>query len=155
MLSWRPTATSWSPRPSPCGPKVSGSAAASCRDFPTVYNRADGSRVEVGFALKSVTRDGAPEDYASEKVANGVHIRIGNAARMLATGRHVYDIQYRTSRQIGFFKDFDELYWNVTGNGWTFPIELAEARIVLPQAVAFGKTGFFTGAQGATGRDAE
>ena len=118
------------------------------RDFPTVYSRPDGSRIEVGFTVKSVTRDGTPEDFSTEKVANGVEVRIGNAKRMLDTGNHVYVIQYRTTRQIGFFKDFDELYWNATGNGWTFPIDVAEARIALPQAVPFGKTGLFTGPQG-------
>ena len=38
-------------------------------------------------------------------------------------GQHRYEITYRTTRQIGFFAEYDELYWNVTGNGWTFPIE--------------------------------
>ena len=28
---------------------------------------------------------------------------------------------------IGRFDDYDELYWNVTGNGWAFPIDRAEA----------------------------
>ena len=31
------------------------------RDFPTRYNRPDGSNVEVGFSVVSVTRDGSPE----------------------------------------------------------------------------------------------
>ena len=31
------------------------------RDFPTTYRRADGSRVEVGFDVLAVTRDGAQE----------------------------------------------------------------------------------------------
>ena len=31
------------------------------RDFPTIYARRDGTRVEVGFAVQSVTRDGAIE----------------------------------------------------------------------------------------------
>ncbi len=34
-------------------------------------------------------------------------------------------LNYITARQIGFFDKFDELYWNVTGNGWIFPIEKA------------------------------
>ena len=25
------------------------------------------------------------------------------------------------------FQDLDELYWNATGNGWVFPIDVAEA----------------------------
>ena len=32
------------------------------RDFPTVYHRADGSRVEVGFEIQFVTLDGSYEN---------------------------------------------------------------------------------------------
>ena len=42
-------------------------------------------------------------------------------------GDHRYVIRYRTTRQIGRFAEFDELYWNATGNGWVFPIDVAEA----------------------------
>ena len=53
-------------------------------------------------------------------MSNGVRVRIGSADRLLNTGRHEYVIRYRTTRQIGFFADYDELYWNATGTGWTF-----------------------------------
>jgi uncharacterized membrane protein YgcG len=124
------------------------------RDFPTRYTRPDGSRVEVGFEVQSVTRDGAPETWITEPLANGVRIRIGSASRMLNPGQHEYVIRYRTTRQIGFFRDYDELYWNATGNGWTFAIDRAEARITLPAGVPFKQSAFYTGPQGAQGRDA-
>ena len=119
------------------------------RDFPTRYTARDGARVEVGFHVESVTRDGAPETFVTESLANGVRVRIGNADRLLANGQHTYVIRYRTTRQIGFFPDYDELYWNATGTGWTFTIEQAEARITLPERVPFRQTAFYTGAQGA------
>ena len=31
------------------------------------------------------------------------------------------------------FADHDEIYWNVTGNYWNFPIARANATITLPQ----------------------
>jgi len=49
------------------------------RDFPTSYRRRDGARVEVGFDVQSVTRDGAPENWATERLSNGVRVRIGSA----------------------------------------------------------------------------
>lgn len=124
------------------------------RDFPTVYTRPDGTRVEVGFEVRAVARDGAPEPFVREALANGVRLRIGSADTRLRTGPHTYTISYRTTRQIGFFDAFDELYWNATGTGWTFAIDLAEARITLPEAVPFRRTAVYTGPQGATGRDA-
>ena len=81
-----------------------------------------------------------------------MRVRIGSADRLLSTGRHEYVIRYRTTRQIGFFADYDELYWNATGTGWTFPIDQAEARITLPEAVPFRQTAFYTGPQGARGQ---
>lgn len=125
------------------------------RDFPTTYRAKDGSRVQVGFDVLAIERDGAPENYATERLGNGIRIRIGRADRTLNVGRHEFVIKYRTTRQIGFFKGFDELYWNATGTGWTFPIELAEARITLPERVAFTQTALYTGPDGARGKDTE
>ena len=125
------------------------------RDFPTVYNKSDGTEVEVGFDVLGVMRDGAPETFATEQLSNGWRVRIGRADVFVPSGNHDYTIKYRTTRQIGFFKDFDELYWNATGTGWNFWIDSAEARISLPQQVAFTQNAIYTGPQGAKGRDAE
>jgi uncharacterized membrane protein YgcG len=124
------------------------------RDFPTTYTRRDGTRVVVGFAVESVRRDGATEAFVTEGLANGVRVRIGQADRTLTFGPHEYVIRYRTTRQIGFFSDFDELYWNATGTGWTFAIDMAEARITLPERVPLRQSAFYTGPQGARGQDA-
>jgi len=125
------------------------------RDFPTTYRRTDGTLVVVDFEVQSVTRDGRSENYATENLANGVRIRIGRANQLLSSGAHEYVIAYRTSRQIGFFQNFDELYWNATGTGWTFAIDRAEARITLPERVPFIQSAYYTGPQGARGKDAE
>lgn len=124
------------------------------REFPTTYRRRDGSRVVVGFDVESVTRDGQPEAYELERMKNGTRVRIGSAYDLLKQGRHRYAIRYSTTRQLGFFPDFDELYWNVTGNGWTFPIDHASARITLPAAVPIMRWSVYTGPQGARGKDA-
>jgi uncharacterized membrane protein YgcG len=124
------------------------------RDFPTRYTGRDGRRVEVGFEVLSVTRNGSPENYTTESLSNGVRVRIGNASRNVPFGPNTYVIRYRTTRQVGFFDKFDELYWNATGTGWTFPIDVAEARITLPEKVDFIQTALYTGPQGATGKDA-
>jgi uncharacterized membrane protein YgcG len=124
------------------------------RDFPTTYRRPDGTRVRVGFHVLSVKRDDASESFTTEQIANGVRVRMGKADVLLDNGEHDYEIKYRTTRQIGFFADYDELYWNATGNGWPFAIDLAEARIHLPEPARFIQTAFYTGEQGATGKDA-
>jgi uncharacterized membrane protein YgcG len=127
------------------------------RDFPTDYRDARGARVIVPFEVLRVLRDDAPEPYALERRANGVRVRIGRPEVMLSQGRHSYEIRYRTARQIGYFPDHDELYWNVNGNGWTFAFDSISAEARLPGNVpaASLKAEAYTGPFGAQGRDYE
>ena len=124
------------------------------RDFPTVYSLRDGRRVAIGFEVLSVQRNGWDEKYSTESLFNGTRIRIGDPSQMLSRGEVTYTIKYRTTRQIGFYPDFDELYWNVTGTGWTFDIENVVATIKLPVGAKIQARSFYTGAQGAKGQDA-
>jgi len=125
------------------------------RDFPTRYRDKEGARRRVGFEVESVERDGRPEPWEMLSIDNGERVRIGDADVLLPLGEHDYTIRYRTTHQLGFFPGYDELYWNATGNGWTFPIDVAEARIRLPRAAEFGNRAFFTGPVGAKDGDAE
>jgi uncharacterized membrane protein len=102
------------------------------RDFPTRYKDRYGSKYVVDFNVHEVLRDGKPESYHLEDLSNGVRVYIGKKDVFLNPGRYTYTIRYSTNRQLGFFKDHDEIYWNVTGNGWSFPIERVTATIYLP-----------------------
>jgi hypothetical protein len=124
------------------------------RDFPTTYRLPDGRQVKIGFEVLLVQRNGWDERWSTERLYNGVRVRIGNPSQMLSRGQHTYTIKYRTTRQIGFFRDLDELYWNVTGTGWTFEIESAVATIRLPVGAQIQARSFYTGAQGEKGQDA-
>jgi len=123
------------------------------RDFPTTYLDRMGNRVKVGFQVQKVLRDGRPESFRTEPVGNGVRIYIGKKDVFLQPGIYRYTITYQTNRQLGFFQDFDELYWNVTGNGWTFPIDAAEAVIKLPPGARILQYAGYTGVQGGRGQD--
>lgn len=125
------------------------------RDFPTSYRNGAGQQTTVGFTVISVQRDGQDEPWERLSLSNGVRIRIGSADVTLPPGEHVYSIRYRTTRQIAYSDTHDELYWNVTGTGWTFPIDAAEARITLPAATSFGDRVVYTGPQGSTDNNAE
>jgi hypothetical protein len=127
------------------------------RDFPTAYRDRLGTHVNVPFDVVAVSRDGNRAPWTLLQLRNGTRIRIGDAAVLLPRGRHEYEILYRTSRQLGFFADHDELYWNVNGNGWTFPMDHISADVHLPAPVPQSelKLEAYTGAQGARGRDYE
>jgi len=126
------------------------------RDFPTSYTDRFGNHYQVDLNILDIQRNGAPEPYHIENRNNGLRIYIGSSDRMVGTGSQEYRLRFQTSRQIGFFADYDELYWNVTGNGWVFPIDHASARIQLPAEVNASElhTSFYTGSQGGKGKEA-
>jgi uncharacterized membrane protein YgcG len=120
------------------------------RDFPTSYRDRLGNQVVVDFDVLSVERDGRPESWHSQPQANGVRLYFGDRNSFVSRGRHEYVLTYQTRRELGFFADHDELYWNVTGNGWIFPIDDASASVTLPSGVPQERielTGY-TGRQG-------
>lgn len=123
------------------------------RDFPTTYTSERGVRFTTTFDVQSVRRDGQPENYFTEDRSNGVRLYIGNKEVLLRPGRYVYEITYRTNRQLGHFDDRDELYWNVTGNDWAFDIHRATAKVHLPEGARMIDHAAYTGAFGAKGQD--
>lgn len=124
------------------------------RDFPTIYRDSHGIRMRVGFEVDSVRHNGAETKYALENISNGRRVRIGDANVLLEPGLHTYKLRYRTTRQLGFFDDHDELYWNVTGNDWAFPILYANAVITLPAGAKVSDVSLYTGPQGSTQHNA-
>lgn len=124
------------------------------RDFPLYAQDARGFRQKVDFELISVERDGRPENFHTENVTGGIRIYTGSADVFLRPGEYTYTITYRTGRQIRYFDDHDELYWNVTGNGWLFSIDRAGATVTLPDNALPTKTTFFTGASGSQEQNA-
>ena len=125
------------------------------RDFPTRYRGPHGTQFHVRFTLEGATLDGNPVKTSVEPSGAGVRIKLGDPDTMVSVGEHEYVIRYRATREIGRFPGFDELYWNVTGNQWIFPIDVAEARIRLPQPAKFGQRAVYTGPQGSTASNAE
>jgi len=124
------------------------------RDFPNRYNHFWGNRT-VGFTLLEVGRNGQSEKYFQKGILNGVRTYVGDQDTLIPPGEHTYTIVYKTDRQLGFFKDYDELYWNVTGNDWNFPIEKSSAHVTLPQGAVqkiINHTAY-TGLAGEKGKD--
>ncbi|AXK60576.1 DUF2207 domain-containing protein [Candidatus Chromulinivorax destructor] len=102
------------------------------REFPTKYYDSYGIKHNVDFNIQSITHNGYLTTYTTERILNGVKIYIGDKNIKIPMGRHTYVITYKTARQLGFFMNHDELYWNVTGCGWRLPIDKAQATVFLP-----------------------
>lgn len=123
------------------------------RDFPTHYKDRFGNSVRVGFKVLQVLRNGRPEAFHLKKSANGIRVYMGRKDQTVGTGNHAYTLTYRTDRQLGYFDEFDELYWNVTGNGWSFFIEQVQAVVEPPPYAEVLEVSAYTGPKGARGQD--
>jgi uncharacterized membrane protein YgcG len=123
------------------------------RDFPTRYEDGYGNRVSVAFEVKAVLRDGQAENWWTDAMEDGVRVYMGSKDVTLNPGEYTYTLTYRTDRQLGFFADHDELYWNVTGNGWEFAMDRVSATVEVPPGAAVMSTEAYTGLQGEKGRD--
>ena len=115
------------------------------RDFPTKYRDRLGNGYRVKFELLEIRQDGELASYHTETTSDGIRIYIGEEDVFLDQGEYTYTLTYVTNRQIGYFEGFDELYWNVTGNAWEFPIDRAECSIKLPPGAEAIQTAAYTG----------
>ena len=90
-----------------------------------------------------------PYPFEVFREGKNIRIKIGDPAK-LVKGERTYNIFYDVQGGIRFFKDQDELYWNVTGNNWEVPIENSKTIIHLPQKISENDLKFacFTGVYG-------
>lgn len=131
------------------------------RDFPTSFPRSSGlGRIVAPFRVVGVQRDGHPEPYSVQSIGGpfgrgGVRVRIGRTNVFLDHGVHDYTIEYETLRWVAFQEAADRLYWNVTGNGWGFPIRSASAVVRVAGLTAEPGLASWTGPEGSTEQNAE
>jgi hypothetical protein len=125
------------------------------RDLPTRSITSLGLNYISGLRLTRIERDGKWEPNFLGELGAGVRIYIGDEKVRLRPGLYRYTIAYTTTRQLLFRDGEDELYWNVTGDAWAFPIEAATVSVHLPGGMPVKETAGFTGPRGATGKDFE
>lgn len=82
--------------------------------------------------VKSLLMDGRPHPYFTENNGGNIEINFGNDD-FISPGIHKYTLSYTMDNAVIFGKDFNEVYWNVTGNNWAFPINNASFRLNLPE----------------------
>ena len=125
------------------------------RDFPTRYRDRYGNRVVVDLKVQAVLRNDQVEPWFTEERDNGIRINTGNDNFLPVPADYTYTLRYRTTRQLGFFADHDELYWNAIGTGWAFPIDRGTVDVYLPAPVDPAKLTAegYTGYQGSKEQD--
>lgn len=122
------------------------------RTLPLVRNLNDRTQ-KVKYNIVSVKKNGADEDYHEEIEDGFLKIYLGNKDIILSPGDYDYEIKYTTEKQIGFFNKYDELYWNVNGTEWSFPVDSISATVNLPQGAGIIQNSCYKGSYGSTSQD--
>ncbi len=101
------------------------------RDFPVDYEDRLGNAYRIRLEPLAVLRNGSTEAFHTVRSGRDVRTYFGRSDRFIEQGVHTYTFRYRANRMLGYFDEHDELYWNVTGNNWSFPIDKASATVRL------------------------
>lgn len=122
------------------------------RSFPTKYLNKYKLFQNTTFKLLDVSMNGAKVSWSLDNDfgSNGYHLKIRDAFSTLEKGYYTYTIVYETEHQLKFLDKFDELVWNVTGNGWNFRIDSATCMVIIPGNNESLSNACYTGKQGDT-----
>ncbi len=116
------------------------------RTIPVEYPGPNGSNYTLFIKILGVTDDsGNKLKYDSSKSGAYRDLKIYIPDAIDAT--RVVNIDYSVRNGVRYFDDYEEFYWNITGNDWPVPIDHASAFVTLPENAAAGlRAQAFTGA---------
>ena len=120
------------------------------RRLPLSFTDHNGRENRVRYDITGVQQGGVTSPYHTATEGDDYVLYVGEKDTYLETGSYAYRITYTTQGQVGFFPDYDEIYWNVNGNGWAFYIDSISALIHLPATAQVKQTACYTGTFGST-----
>jgi uncharacterized membrane protein YgcG len=119
------------------------------RVIPVEYEGPGGLNYTLRLRVESVTDDaGTPLRHDVERQGDSRRIRMWVPGAENATRTIV--LTYSADNALRFFDEHDELYWNVTGSQWDYPIGRVTAEVLLPETVTGVRATAFEGARGST-----
>ena len=110
-------------------------------------------KVKTTYRVIGVEMDGSSAPYQTKRQQGNLDIYIGDQNKLLEPGWYTFMITYSAEGQLGYFEDYDEVYWNVNGFGWEFRIEKITASIQLPTGENFDELTCYTGYFGSSDKN--
>lgn len=124
------------------------------RSIPIEYVTPQGFNYTLFVDVKRITdEDGRTLKFAASRERHYRKLKIYVPGAFNAT--HTISIEYSVADGLRFFEDHDELYWNVTGDLWDYPLQSASASIQLPAGTTNIRANQFTGGFGSRAQDAD
>lgn len=118
------------------------------RNIPTEYPGPRGTNYTLFLNVLNVT-DGAGNKLKYERKRKGAYLDLKIYIPGATDTTKTVEITYESPNAVRFFDNYDEFYWNVTGNDWPVPIDHASAVVMLPAAAAGSmRAQAFTGVYG-------
>ncbi|HMA45541.1 MAG TPA: DUF2207 domain-containing protein, partial [Gemmatimonadales bacterium] len=133
--------------------RFTGSWNGLYRTIPVKYRNAQGFNWTLRLELLGAT-DEAGRRLRVEASRERQYVKYKIWVPGAADATHTVVLRYRARNGLRFFADHDELYWNVTGDEWDFPLEAVTARIELPTAAGGVRAIAYNGPFGSTAREA-
>lgn len=100
------------------------------RFIPYLYRNKQGETY-TDVTIESVLQNNKKATYKLSQDNGHKQLKIGDKDKTIM-GKNVYTITYIVTGVLRGFPEYDELYWNVTGNKWGVPIQKAEAVVTMP-----------------------
>src|SRR5438270_4937094 len=101
------------------------------RYIPVDYIGPESSNYSLFLKLQNVTDEEDRKLSYSTKKQSGYRVLTIMIPGATDTTKRV-QILYSVRNAVKLFEDHDEFYWNVTGNGWSVPIDAASANVRFP-----------------------
>jgi len=102
------------------------------RYIPVGYRASDGKTLTIGITVNSVMDEKKTLSYTTAYTGGNMSLKIGDPNKTFS-GKQTYVLDYTVRGILRAFPNYDELYWNVTGNKWGVAIERASATVSLPK----------------------
>src|SRR5882762_2732664 len=124
------------------------------RTIPVEYRTAQGLNWTLGVALLGAQDVSTGQTLRTETSRQRHYVKYKIWIPGAANADRTIVLRYHATNGLRFFDEHDELYWNVTGDEWEVPIQVATAEIELPPGTTGMRATAFNGVYGSTARDA-
>jgi uncharacterized membrane protein len=109
----------------------SGSFQGIYRDIPVDYPGPAGANYRIFVKVGAITDENG-DKLKFEKSTKDGYLKLKVYVPGAVDAAKTINIEYTISDATRFFDQYDEFYWNVTGNDWLVPIEHASATVYFP-----------------------
>jgi uncharacterized membrane protein len=125
------------------------------RKIDSIKTNQDGRKYILDFNVLHVSdENNHPYKYQESRSKDWLELKIGDPDKTL-TGVKTYVLEYKVSGALTYFTDHDELYWNLTGDGWEIPIKDFSGSVSFYQLLPYSNIKYicYEGVKGSTSQD--